>query len=264
LRCAALRPRRTSLWLVLLLLSTSLLALDLNSLKPQGYINDFAHVLTPQSHQQLEAYCGQVEQVTGVQMAVVTIDSLDGQPVEDVANALYRKWGIGKKGKNEGILLLIAIKDHKDRLEVGYGLEPILPDGFEGGVLRQARPLLRQGAYGQALFAAVGEMGSRIAAAKGVSLDSSPRPRRPASSNRTSIPFVAIAIVVVILLSLLSRGGRGGGGGFLIGMILGNLLGGGRGGWGGGGGFGGGGGGGGGFGGFGGGDSGGGGASGDW
>jgi uncharacterized protein len=259
-----MRPRRTRLCLVLLLFSTSLLALDLNSFKPQGYISDFGHVLTPQSRAQLEAYCGQVEQVTGVQMAVVTIDSLDGQPVEDVANALYRKWGIGKKGKDEGILLLIAIKDHKDRLEVGYGLEPILPDGFEGGVLREARPLLRQGAYGQALFAAVGEMGSRIAQAKGVSLDSSPRPRRPASSNRTSIPFVAIAIVVVILLSLLSRGGRGGGGGFLIGMILGNLLGGGRGGWGGGGGFGGGGGGGGGFGGFGGGDSGGGGASGDW
>lgn len=258
-------PCRTSLWLVLFQLTSSLFALDLNSLKPQGYVSDFAKVLIPQARQQLEAYCGQVEQVTGVQMAVVTIDSLDGQPVEDVANALYRKWGIGKKGKDEGILLLIAIKDHKDRIEVGYGLEPILPDGFEGGVLRQARPLLRQGAYGQALFAAVGEMGSRIAAAKGVSLDSSPRPRRPMASSRGSgIPFVAIIIVVVILLSFLSRGGRGGGGGFLMGMILGNLLGGGRGGgWGGGGGFGGGGGGGG-FGGFGGGDSGGGGASGDW
>jgi uncharacterized protein len=252
--------------LCLVFLATPLFPLDLNSLKPQGYISDFSHVLTPQSRQQLEEYCGQVERVTGVQMAVVTIDSLDGQPVEDVANALYRKWGIGKKGKDEGILLLIAVKDHKDRIEVGYGLEPILPDGFEGGVLRQARPLLRQGAYGQAVFAAVGEMGSRIAQAKGVSLDTSPRPRRPASSSRGSgIPFIFIAIVVLVLLSFLSRRGGGGGGGFLIGMILGNLLGGGgRGGWGGGGGFGGGGGGGGGFGGFGGGDSGGGGASGDW
>ena len=201
-------------------------------------------------------------------MAIVTIDSLDGQPVEDVANSLYRKWGIGKKGKDEGILLLVAIKDHRDRIEVGYGLEPILPDGFEGGVLRQARPLLRQGAYGQALFAAVGEMGSRIAQAKGVSLDTSLRVRRPASSNRPAIPFIFIAIVVLVLLSFLSRRGGGGGGGFLAGMILGNLLGGGRGGWGGGGGFGGygsgGGGGSGGFGGFGGGDSGGGGASSDW
>jgi uncharacterized protein len=246
-------------------LTTGLFALDLNSLQPQGYVSDFAKVLTPQSHQQLEDYCGQVERITGVQMAIVTIDSLDGQPVEDVANTLYRKWGIGKKGKDEGILLLVAIKDHKDRLEVGYGLEPILPDGFDGSVLRQARPLLRQGAYGQALFAAAQEMGSQIAQAKGVSLDAPLRVRRPAQSHGSGIPFIFIIIVVVILLSFLSRRGGGGGGSFLIGMILGNLLGGGGrgGGWGSGGGFDGGGGGGG-FGGFGGGDSGGGGASSDW
>jgi uncharacterized protein len=252
--------------LTLAVLTTFLFALDVNSLKPQGYVSDFAKVLVPESRAQLEAYCGRVEQVTGVQMAIVTIDSLDGEQVEDVANALYRKWGIGKKGKDEGILLLLAIKDHKDRLEVGYGLEPILPDGFEGGVLRQARPLLRQGAYGQAIFSAANEMGSRIAQAKGVALNSAQRPRRQSRPGGGSgIPFIFIAIVVVVLLSLFSRGGRGGGGGFLIGMILGNLLGGGRGGgWGGGGGFGGGGGGGGGFGGFGGGDSGGGGASSDW
>jgi uncharacterized protein len=259
--------RRAGLGLALL--TTSIFALDLNSLKPQGYVSDFAQVLIPQSRQQLEEYCGQVERATGVQMAIVTLPSLDGQPVEDVANALYRKWGIGKKGKDEGILLLVAIKDHRDRIEVGYGLEPILPDGFEGGVLRQARPLLRQGAYGQALFAAVGEMGSRIAAAKGVSLDSAVRPRRRAAPSKSPfVPFIVIAVIVLVLLSLLRRGG-GGGGGLLAGMILGNLLGGGRGGgWGGGGGFGGygsgGGGGGGGFGGFGGGDSGGGGASSDW
>src|SRR5713226_3638098 len=159
-------------------LATSLFALDLNSLKPQGYVSDFAHALDDQSRAQLEAYCGRVEQVTGVQMAIVTLDSLDGQPIEDVANTLYRKWGVGKKGKDEGIMLLAAIKDHKDRIEVGYGLEPILPDGFVGGVLREARPLLRQGAYGQGVFAATEEMGSRIAAAKGVSLDFSLRPHR--------------------------------------------------------------------------------------
>lgn len=247
--------------------ATSLFALDVNSLKPQGYVSDFAKVLVPESRAQLEAYCGRVEQLTGVQMAIVTIDSLDGEPVEDVANSLFRKWGVGKKGKDEGILLLLAIKDHKDRIEVGYGLEPILPDGFEGGVLRSARPLLRQGAYGQAIFSAVSEMGSRIAQAKGVALDSGSRVRRQSrpSGRGSGVPFVFIVIAIVVLLALFSRGG-GGGGGFLASMILGNLLGGGRGGsgWGGGGGFGGGGGGGGGFGGFGGGDSGGGGASSDW
>jgi uncharacterized protein len=240
-------------------------ALDLNKLTPQGYVSDFAKVLDDSSRARLEAYCGRVEQVTGVQMAIVTIDTLDGEPVEDVTNTLYRKWGVGKKGKDEGIMLLLAIKDHRDRLEIGYGLEPLLPDGFDGSVLREARPLLRQNAYGPALFAAAQEMGSRIAAAKGVTLDVSLRPQRRMVGQRPGIPWPFIIIGIIVLLVLM-RGG--GGGGFLTGMILGNLLGrgGGRGGWGGGG-FGGydsGGGGGGGFGGFGGGDSGGGGASSDW
>jgi len=132
-----------------------------------------------------------------------------------------------------------------------------------GGVLREARPLLRQNAYGPALFAAAEEMGSRIAMAKGVALDVSLRPQRRIVGERPGIPWPFIVIGIIVLLLIM----RGGGGGFLTGMILGNLLGrGGRGGWGGGG-FGGydsGGGGGGGFGGFGGGDSGGGGASSDW
>jgi uncharacterized protein len=239
--------------------------LDLNKLKPQGYVSDFAHVLDDSSRARLEAYCGRVEQVTGVQMAIVTLDTLDGEPIDDVANTLYRKWGVGKKGKDEGIMLLVAIRDHRDRIEVGYGLEPILPDGFVGSVLREARPLLRQNAYGAAMFAAAEQMGSRIAAAKGVALDVSLRPQRRIVSEPPSIPWPVIVVGIIILLVLM-RGG--GGGGFLTGMILGNLLGraGGRGGWGGGG-FGGydsGGGGGGGFGGFGGGDSGGGGASSDW
>ncbi len=252
-------------WLPVFVFAASLSALDLDKLKPQGYVSDFARVLDEPSRARLEAYCGRIEQVTGVQMAIVTIDSLDGDPIEDTANSLYRKWGVGKRGQNEGIMLLVAIKDHRDRIEVGYGLEPILPDGFVGSVLREARPLLRQGAYGAALFAAAEEMGSRIAMAKGVTLDFSLRPTRRAIPTRNGLPWPAIVIGIIILL-LLMRGG--GGGGFLAGMILGNLLGrGGRGGGWGGGGFGGydsGGGGGGGFGGFGGGDSGGGGASGDW
>src|SRR5580658_1385697 len=125
--------------LVLCTLSASLLApliaplvaLDLKSLKPQGYVSDFANVLEPQSRAQLEAYAGQIERTTGVQMAIVTLKSLDGNPIEDVSNDLFRQWGVGKKGKDEGIMLLLAVQDHKDRMEIGYGLEPILPDGFD-------------------------------------------------------------------------------------------------------------------------------------
>ncbi len=256
------------LLLVLCAAAASLFALDLKSLKPQGYVSDFAHVVDAQSRAQLEEYCGQLERSTGVQMALVILPSLDGNPIEDVANDLFRQWGVGKKGKDEGIMLLLAIQDHRDRIEVGYGLEPILPDGFDGSILRGIQPLLRQSAYPQAMIAAAQQMGAEIARAKGVTLEAQPRFRvreRPVSSHE-GLPWPLIIIGIFVLLFFLRAGG-GGGGGLLAGMILGNLLGrGGRGGGWGGGGFGGydSGGGGGGFGGFGGGDSGGGGASGGW
>src|SRR5207302_9658349 len=173
----------------------------------------------------------------------------------------------GKKGKDEGILLLLALREHRQRAEVGYGLEPIVPDGFAGGVLRGIRPILRQGSYGGALLAAAAQIGSHIAQAKGVDLGEQ-QPilvRRPIPSG-PSIPWPLLLGGLFAVLWLMGRmgGGRGGGGtGFLTGMILGNLMGRSR--WGGGG-FGGydSGSSSGGFGGFGGGDSGGGGASSDW
>ena len=125
---------------------------------------------------QLEAYCGNVERATGAQFAIVTVDSLEDEPVEDVAVRLFKEWGIGKKGTDEGLLVLLAIKDHKNRVEVGYGLEPIIPDGYAGGVLRGIRPILRQGNYGGALLAAAQQFGQRIAQAKGVTIEGQPRP----------------------------------------------------------------------------------------
>lgn len=252
-------------------------ALDTSKLKPTGYVNDFAHAIDSRSAAALEAYCGNVERATGAQFAIVTVDTLEDEPVEDVANRLFTQWGIGKKGTNEGLLVLLAIKDHKSRVEVGYGLEPVISDGDAGGVLRGIRPILRQGNYGGALLAAAQQFGQRIAEAKGVTIEGQPAPRRGPRDSDGGGGIIGIifffVILIFILRALSGRGGRGGGGsgvgGFLTGMILGNMLGGGRRDWGGGGGswggggFGGGGGGGG-FGGFGGGSSGGGGASGGW
>jgi uncharacterized protein len=242
--------------------------LDTKALKPTGYVNDFSNTLDASSKQTLEAYCANLERVTGVQMAIVLVPTLDGEPIEDAANRLYREWGIGKKGKDEGILIMLAVKDRKSRAEIGYGVEPIINDGAAGGILRQIRPILQQGNYGGALLAAAEQMGTTIAQSKGAELGG-PEPLRRTGRmvRRPSIPFPLILLGLFFLLWLLSRGGGGSGTGFLTGMLLGNMMG-GRSGWGGGG-FGGydgggGGGGGGGFGGFGGGDSGGGGASGGW
>src|SRR5208283_1554352 len=157
-------------------------AVDWKALQPQGYVSDFAGVIDPASRAQLEAYGGIVEQSTGAQMALVTIPSLEGEPIEDVANTVFRAWGVGQKGKNEGILLLLVINDHRSRLEVGYGLEPILPDGLDGDILRDMRPALRQRDYGDAMMAAAQRMGDVIARSKNVQLLAHLPPRRVRSS----------------------------------------------------------------------------------
>jgi uncharacterized protein len=253
---------------ILALAIGTLLAVDWKALKPEGYVSDFARAVDPQSKQVLEQYCAMVEKSTGVQMALVTIPSLEGEPLEDVANTIFHAWGVGEKGKNEGIMLLLSTGDRRSRLEVGYGLEPIIPDGFAGSILDDMRPALRQRHYGEALMAAAQSIGTTVARAKGVSLTTQ-LPRRIHRRTVDSIPWPMILGGIFLILWLIRAGGRGsgygggGGGGFLPGLILGNMMG--RATWGSrsGGGFGGfdsgdG------FGGFGGGDSGGGGASSDW
>jgi len=248
------------------LLAFTAAAVDWKALKPQGYVSDFAQAIDPASRARLEAYCAAVQKSTGAEMAMVAIPSLGGEPVEDVANTIYRAWGVGKKGQNEGVLLLLSIQDRRSRLEVGYGLEPVLPDGFSGSVLREMRPALRDGKYGEAFEAAAQTIGQTVAKAKNVSIDAT-LPRRTQPQADGDVPWGALVIgAIVLFLFFRSRGPRGyggGGGGFLPGLILGSMMN--RGSWGsrGGGGFGGsdsgds-------FGGFGGGDSGGGGASSDW
>ena len=155
-----------------LLFAASLLRSISSHLNPKATSAISLTYSTPNPRAQLEAYCGRVEQATGVQMALVTLESLDGEPIEDVTNTLFRKWGVGKKGKDEGVMLLLAIKDHTDRIEVGYGLEPILPDGFVGSMLRESRPSLRQGRLRRGDARGRREdRRPRIAAAKGVTLD---------------------------------------------------------------------------------------------
>ena len=257
------------LGVVAVLVSAAGWAVDWKALKPQGYVSDFAGVVDAPTRARLNDYCGMVERSTGAQMALVTIQSLEDEPVEDVANTIFRAWGVGQKGKNEGILLLLSIGDRRSRLEVGYGLEPILPDGMAGRILREMRPALRQRDYGEAMMAAAESIGSTIARGKNVALTGAPLPRRMHRSVSGEIPWAVVLGGVFLLFWLIRAGGpRGyggyGGGGFLPGLILGSIMN--RSTWGsrGSGGFGGFDSGDGGFGGFGGGDSGGGGASSDW
>jgi uncharacterized protein len=256
--------------LALILAGSLSRAEKLEDLKPQGYVNDFAGVLSPEARASLTALCGEVDQKTKAQIAVVTIHTLEGNPVEDFANRLYQRWGIGPKSDNRGVLILVAVDDHRYRVEVGYGLEPILPDGKVGGFGRDVLPALRRNNYDAALFQLTASIAAVIAEASGVTLSQAPsKPADSGEPNQLPIPlFLLIALAFLFFgglrffipwglfgLGYRRRGGWWGSGGPRTG---GPWIGGG---WSGGG-FGGGGGGG--FGGFGGGISGGGGASGSW
>lgn len=260
---------------LLLLLSALALPADFPSLKPQGYISDYAGVLPAPVRAQLEKYCAAVEAKTGAQIAVLLVPSLQGEPIEDVAVDVFQKWGVGKKGTDEGVLLLLATQDRRMRLEVGYGLEPVIPDGFAGDVLRAMRPALRANDYGAAISGAVRTLGERIAASKGVQIDQAlPPTAQPTAYDPAPRLFLPVLVGLVFVFWMIAlarsghrygRAGRTYGTDLLTGMLIGSLLGRSMGGPRGGGGFGGYSSGGfGGFGGFGGGRSGGGGASGSW
>ncbi|MGA2807179.1 MAG: TPM domain-containing protein [Terracidiphilus sp.] len=233
--------------------------------KPTDYVSDFAHVLSPEAIARIDRLCAQLDHSqANAQVAVVTIRTLDGADPADFANALEDKWKMGRKGSDRGVLIFLAVDDHKRRIEVGYGLEGILPDGKVGDIGREMVPALRANDFDGAVTLAVGQVAQVIAADAKVSLDDEPAPMaRPVRHG--SVPGKLILLVILLIFfggfhllrfllgfglfsSFFGRGPWIGGGGF------------------GGGGFGGGGGGsgGGGFGGFGGGGFGGGGAGGDW
>jgi uncharacterized protein len=218
------------LFLSVALLNLPALALDLASLQPKGYINDYAGVLDSATHADLERYAATVERSTGAEIAVVTLRSLDGQPIEDVTYDLFRRWKIGKRGADDGLLLLISIGDRRTRLEVGRGLEGAIPDGMAGMMLDRMRPALRQQQYAEALGTALHVLGERVAAEKGVAIDTQQRPRRRVSDQPAAeIPWPMLLFGVFLLFWLVGGGGRGrrrrgGGGGFIPGLILGHMM----------------------------------------
>lgn len=128
----------------------------LKSLRPSADVNDYANILSLADREQLESRCRALREKTGAQLAVVTLKSLAGGQIDDFAVRLFKQWEIGEKGRDNGVLLLVAIDDRKARIEVGYGLEPILPDALAGRVLtEQLFPAFKQGQYAGGLKAAV-------------------------------------------------------------------------------------------------------------
>ena len=228
--------------------------------KPLGYINDLAGVLSAGARQQLEALATELNEKTGAQMAVVTVKSLEGESLEIFVNDLATRWGIGDR-QDRGILLFLAIEDRRSRIEVGYGLEPILTDGRSGDILRAMTPHLQSGNYDNAIALGMVSTAEIIAENAGVTLNvlSGGRPQnRTVTDSRGGLRrLLPMFFLLPFLLFSRRRGryGRYGGGWYGLPLYGAGMMGRGLGGFSGGGG---------GFGGFGGGGFGGGGASGSW
>lgn len=237
---------------------------------PPQAVNDFAHLLEPFQKQALEQKLRAYNDSTSSAIVIITVPDLQGYDIAQVALKYLRDWGVGVKGKNNGVVILVAKQERKARIETGYGMEGVLPDITAKHIIEnQMLPNFRADDYYGGFDKAVDAI---IQAAAGEYKADQKRGEEGGGGW-----FVAIIIMIIIFAIIGGMGGRGGGRGggqymsrrgsdILPWFLLGNLLGGGgrgRGGFGGGG-FGGGGFGGGGFGGFGGGSGGGGGASGGW
>lgn len=188
--------------------------------KPTRLVNDYAGAFTQGQWSSLEGILEELARKTGAEIAVVVLPSLDGGEINDFATRLYEKWGIGQKGKDNGALLLAALGDRKVRIEVGYGLEGILPDAKTGRILDEAvLPAFRQNRYAEGLTQGAVAIAGVIARNAGVSLTGMPVVRTESRSQRGSpllgllflIFFIPLLIRHPFLAILLLSGMRGGG-----------------------------------------------------
>jgi uncharacterized protein len=235
---------------------------------PSRYVVDLANVINDNVEMSLNGYLQELEQKTTAQMVVLTINSLEGESLEDLSiQVAHDKWKLGQKGKDNGALLLVSIQDRKYRFEIGYGLEGVIPDSLAGSIGRQYLvPYFKKGDYSTGIFAASLAAINEIAADAGVEITGMPKLRtrsgqpysRMERRKPTLLGSIFSILVIIGLIYMFIKHPR-----LMLLFLFMNMLGGGRRShWGGGGGFGGGS-----FGGFGGGGGGGfggGGASGGW
>jgi len=170
-------------FLLLIFGAVGVFAEQVKDLKPQGYVNDFAGVLSASAKEKLTALCAEVDRKAGAQIAIVTVSSLGGEPIEQFSIELATQWGIGPKQQARGALILLAPTDRKYRVEVGYGLEPILPDGKVGGFGREMAPLLQRNDYDGAVTLITERIASVIAADRGVTLETATGPPAPSPES---------------------------------------------------------------------------------
>ncbi len=200
----------------ILLLPASALALEPPA-APQpgarwGYVSDFAGVLTESQRDALEARLRALDASDSTQVAVVTLESLEGDSIEDFANRLFRAWGIGRKAANNGALLLVAVKDRETRIEVGYGLEGRLTDAISGMIIRdQVVPRFREGDYAGGIRAGAEAIAVVVRGEyQGTGVATPPSPSSGEIAIGSIVPLIIILLIVVLTIWRLRRFQHGG------------------------------------------------------
>jgi len=162
---------------------------------PQGYVTDLAHVIGPDVRARIERLNEELRDKTGAEIAVVAVDTT--APLDDFTYAMRiaDAWKPGRKREDTGVVFLVATRDRKLRILVGYGLEGILPDGLVGEIEdREVVPAFRAGRIDDGVWRGVAALATRIADARGVVLTGTPRPRAPAPA-----PLPGWVLLLIIL-----------------------------------------------------------------
>jgi uncharacterized protein len=214
------RSRPWARWVALLTVALACLfggpaqALEVPPL--QGRVNDLANLLSPRARQDIDAQLRAYEAATGHQMAVLTVPTLDGDPIEDFTIRVVEAWQLGRKGADDGILIFVALQEKQIRIEVGYGLEGDLPDISAGRIVRDVMaPAFKAGDVALGITRGI----STVAQATGGEGNYKAPPPRQRREPRGGIsPYFLLVIVLFLFLG----GGRGMGG-FIIGSALGGL-----------------------------------------
>jgi len=210
------RPNRKavlciSFLIFFLLLPPSALKAETPIPKPSGLVNDFAGVLSPPYEARIGRVTGELLKKTGTAVVVVTMTDLGGAEYNDYANRLYSAWGIGKKGEDKGVLVFVAVKERKMRIETGYGVEGIIPDGLAGEIRdRYMIPHLRKNNFDEGLLNGTLAIAQVIAKDAGVTLTGETRPAAPRKESRVPL-FFPLLVFIFLFFFVLSRRRRGSG-----------------------------------------------------
>lgn len=186
---------------------------------PSGFVNDYAQILTAEQKQALEQKLSQFEKETSNEISIVAIKSLKGDTVENFAEKLFKEWGIGKKNKDNGILLLIAKDDRKMKIEVGYGLEGALTDAQSFWIYNDIlKPAFQQEKYFEGVSDATDKI---IAATKGEYI---PSAQDNSKKNDFNFDLVWIGVFFLIWISSMLARSKSWWAGGVVGAIIGAVL----------------------------------------